>query len=91
MGDEKTDDPEREVRDRIASRMQATEQGSKKESSGEELQRLKAASSRLDQMLRAAAESDLQALRIATARLDQLLVDIGAGKNVITDLKRRRG
>lgn len=90
MGDEdKKEDRDREVRDRIVSLIQTSDQARKKPITGEELETLMTAASRLDQMLRAAADADLQALRIAATRLDRLLVDIGAGKDVTTDLKRR--
>ncbi len=81
---------EREVRDRIVSLMQASEPAPTKQITGEELEKLKTAAKRLDQILKDAADADLQALRIAAARLDQLLKDIGAGKDVTTDLKGRR-
>src|SRR5215467_3799291 len=79
---------DREVRERIASLIQATE-GSRVTVTNEELQTLTAAASRLDQMLKAAADADVQALKNAAARLDQLLSKIGTGKDVSTDLKRR--
>jgi len=79
---------DREVRERIASLIQATE-GSRVTVTNEELQTRTAAASRLDQMLKAAADADVQALKNAAARLDQLLSKIGTGKDVSTDLKRR--
>jgi hypothetical protein len=90
MADEDRGNRERELRDRIVSLMRSTDQARKKQITGEELQALKTAASRLDQMLKAAADADLDALRIATAKLDQLLVDIGAGKKSTTDLKWRQ-
>jgi hypothetical protein len=90
MGDENKKDREREVRDRIAGFMQANEQARKKQVTGEELQTLKAAAGRLDQLLKDTADADLQSLRAAGERLDRLLADIAAGKNVLTDLTRRR-
>lgn len=80
---------ERDVRERIVSLMQATEQARKQQITGEELQKLRAAASRLDEMLKAAEDADLQALRGAAARLDQLLADIGKGKDVTGDFKRQ--
>jgi hypothetical protein len=62
----------------------------KKPITDEEVQKLKAAAARLDQMLKAAVDADGQVLRIAMARLDQLLEDIATGKDVTYDLKRRR-
>jgi hypothetical protein len=81
---------EHDVRDRIASLIRATEQARKKQITGEELQRLKTAASRLDELLNASADEDRKALRTAAARLDQLLAEIGTGKDVSSDLKRRR-
>ncbi len=80
---------ERDVRERILSLMQATEHANKKQITGEELQKLKTAASRLDQMLKAAADADAQALKDAASRLDKLLAEIGARKNGSGDLKRR--
>lgn len=80
---------EQDVRDRIASLIRATEQVSKKEITGEELQRLKSAASRLEEMLKATADADRQALKSAAARLDKMLAEIGTGKDVAGDLKRR--
>jgi len=84
------EDREQDVRERIASLIRATEQARKKQITGEELQRLKAAASRLDELLNAGADADRQALKSAAARLDQLLSEIGTGKDVSSDLKRRR-
>ena len=81
---------EQDVRDRIASLIRATEQVSKKQVTDEELQKLKTAASRLEEMLRAAADADRQALKSAAARLDKMLAEIGTGKDVAGDLKRRR-
>jgi hypothetical protein len=80
---------EREVRERIASLIHATER-SRAPVSDDELQKLKAAASRLDQMLKAVADADAQALKNAAARLDQLLAKIGTGKDVSADVKRKR-
>jgi hypothetical protein len=86
--------PDRDVRERIANLMQSIGKGPKKQIPTEELQKLKSAASRLDQMLKAAANADPQAfdpqaLKSAAARLDQLLSDIRAGKDVTSNLKRR--
>jgi hypothetical protein len=90
MGDENPQDREREVRDRIAGFIQANEQARNKQVTGEELQTLKAAAGRLDQLLRDASDANLQVLKTAATRLDRLLADIAAGKDVVADLKRRR-
>ena len=80
---------EREVRERIMSLMQSIEKGPRKQLTPEEAEKLKNAASRLDQILKAAADADQQALESAAARLDRLLSDIRAGKDVTHDLKRR--
>ncbi|MFZ1141299.1 MAG: hypothetical protein WAN76_19110 [Candidatus Sulfotelmatobacter sp.] len=69
--------------------MQSIEKGPRKQIPAEELQKLKSAAIRLDQMLKAAANADQLALKSAEARLDRLLSDIRAGKDVTSNLKRR--
>jgi hypothetical protein len=86
----KDHDREDDVRERIASLIQATGQPHKKKLTDKELQELKTVASRLDQMLQAAADEDRQVLQSATARLDQLLADLGRGKDVAHALKRRQ-
>jgi hypothetical protein len=81
--------PDREVHERIVNLMQSIGSGPKKQISAEELEKLKSAASRLDQMLKAAANADQQTLKSAAAKLDQLLSDIRAGKDVSSNLKRR--
>ena len=81
--------PDGEVRARIVNQMQSIGNGPQKPISAEELQKLKSAASRLDQMLKAAANADQQTLKSAAAKLDQLLSDIRAGKDVSSNLKRR--
>jgi hypothetical protein len=91
MSNEDQQDQAVDVRERIASLIQATEQARRKQISDDELQKLKTAASRLDEMLKAAADTDAQALRSAAARLDQLLADIDRGKDVTRGFKRREG
>lgn len=80
---------EHDVRERIVSLMQSIGKGPRKQLTAEEAEKLKNAASRLDQILKAAADADQQALRSASARLDRLLSDIRAGKDVTRDLRRR--
>jgi hypothetical protein len=84
------DGRECDVGKRITSLIRSIGQGPKKRFTGEELQTLKTAAGRLDQMLKAAADADRQALTKAAARLDQLLANLRAGKDVGNDLKRRK-
>lgn len=97
MGNDDNQDRERAVRDRIASFMQADEQVQRKQVTHEELQTLRVAARRLDQLLVDAAadeqarreratEEEVQALRAAVARLDQLLTII-ARKEAAPELK----
>ena len=79
-----------DIQEKLLSQIQAGGLVPKKELSAEELQKLKSAASRLDQLLNAAQDADRQALQTAAARLDQLLADIGSGKDVAHALKQRR-
>jgi hypothetical protein len=89
MNSRDNEGPDPDVRERIVNLMQSIGKGGKRQIPAEELQKLKSAASRLDHMLKAAANADQQALRSAAARLDQLLSDIRAGKDVTSNLKRR--
>ena len=84
-------DRKRDIRDRIASQIQAAEHPPSKPVSPEDLQKLHLAARRLDQLLQEAADADREALKIAAARLDDLLREIGKRKDVSHDLKRRQG
>jgi hypothetical protein len=89
MSDEQTQGQERDLGKRIASLIQSIGHGPRKQISGEELEKLKAAVGRLDQMLKDAADADRQALRDAAGRLDRLLGDLRKGKGVTHPLRRR--
>ena len=80
--------PERDVREKISSQMRAIGHTPGKPISSEELQKLKNAANRLDQLLKTNGDADQQKLRDAAARLDQLLSDIRAGKDV--DIRKRK-
>jgi hypothetical protein len=82
MNNENEKGREHDLRQRIVSLIRANEQALKKPITDEEVQKLKAAAARLDQMLKAAVDADGQVLRSAAARLDQLLGDIAGGKDV---------
>jgi hypothetical protein len=99
MSNDDNQDRERNVRDRIATFVQAHKQAKGKQAADEELQTLRRAVGRLDQLLADAAadeqarrkraeEEEAQALRVAAARLDQLLTDI-AKKEAAPELKLR--
>jgi hypothetical protein len=90
MNNENEKGREHDLRQRIVSLIRANEQALKKPIRDEEVQKLKAAAGRLDQMLKAAVDADGEVLRSAAARLDQLLDHITTGKDVADDLKRRR-
>ena len=79
------------MREKIVSLMLSIGQSAKKKQiTSQELQKLKNAAGRLDQMLKASADADRQTLRNASVRLEKLLSDIRKGKDVTNDLKRRR-
>jgi hypothetical protein len=84
------DNQDQELRERIANQLRATESARTAPVTDQELQALKAAASRLDQLLKTGADADAQALRNAAARLDQILAGIGAGKDVTGEITRRR-
>ena len=99
MSNGENQDRERSVRDRIATIVQAHVQARRKQATDEEIQILRRAVGRLDQLLADAAaddqarrkrakEEEAQALRVAAARLDQLLRDI-ARKEAAPELKLR--
>jgi hypothetical protein len=90
MDDETARRRARDVGKRIASLIQSIGQGPEKQITRDEWQKLKDAAERLDQMLKAARDTERQALRDAAGRLDRLLVDIGKGKDVSNQIKRRR-
>jgi hypothetical protein len=90
LGMNNEDNRECEVGKRITSLIRSMGQGPTKRITGEELQTLKTAAGRLDQMLKVAADADRQILRNAAERLDQLLIRIRTGKDVGNDYKRRK-
>jgi len=73
---------------RIARFMRANEVG-KVQVPDQELQRLKAAAQRLDQLLAEVRNLEVQALREATARLDRLLEEVAAGRDLTSSFTRR--
>jgi hypothetical protein len=83
-------DQNRELKERIAILIRAAERAPAPVA-GEELQKLKAAASRLDELLKSAADAEVQSLKEAAARLDQMLANLGKGKDVTGDRKRRDG
>lgn len=89
MSNEDTQDRESEIRERIVSLMRANAQATREPIPSAEVEQLKLAASRLDQMLKASALAENETLRNAAARLDQLLNDIRTGKDLSRNLKRR--
>lgn len=90
MNDEDKQGEARDVGQRIARMIRSIGEGTENQIAGEELQKLKAAANRLDQMLKSAADADREALRNAADRLDRLLVDIRKGKDVTGRLRQSR-
>ena len=81
---------ERGLREKILSVMQSIGRAPSKRTSAEEVQKLRIAASRLDQMLKASADADAQTFKNAIIKLDQYLQDISQGKDYTDVLKRRR-
>lgn len=90
MSSENDQDRERDVRERIAGVLRENEIATKKKIPEAELQTLKAAAGRLDQLLANAADAEAAALKTAAERLDQMLKDLGSGKDLARRLKVRR-
>src|SRR5215475_12762917 len=82
-------DPETDLRKRIVSQIQATGRSRQKTINPEELQALKTAASRLEQLLSEATDADREALKSAAARLEKFLAEISKGKDITPGLKRR--
>ena len=89
MNDKDEQGRERDLKERILRAMRRNEQAPKKQLSVEEKQNLKTAASRLDQILKAAAQADVQSLKNAAARLDQMLENLRQGKELTKQLRRR--
>jgi len=100
MSDDTDHGRQRELRERIASLMQTDPQVRRTDVSQEEAQTLRAASDRLDHLLKGfadaeeaqhqeAREKELQTLRAAAGRLDSLLAGM-TGKGSMPELKVRR-
>jgi len=95
-----TENAQRAIRDRIARFMHTDEQLRPKEVSQEEAQTLRAASGRLERLLKKFTEAEetqrqqdrekeAEALRAAARRLDSLLAGV-TGKATMPELKLRR-
>ena len=84
-------DQQSDLQEKIATQIQAEGLVPRKELTAEELQKLKSAATRLDQLINAAENADRESLKAAAARLEQFLADIATGKDVIAALKRRTG
>ena len=90
MNDEDKQRPDHALRERIVSLMRSNERAHQKAVPEVERQKLKAAVSRLDQMLKQAAAEDAKALGSAVARLDQMLADIDKGKDITGRIRQRK-
>ncbi len=82
--------PEPALAERIKSLMKANEQARRKVVPEDERKKLKAAASRLDQMLQDAAAEEAKALGSAASRLDQMLSDIRKGKDITRRIRLRK-
>jgi len=90
MSTDEKQDEDRTIGERIAEAMRAHESGTRNNISQDELQKLKAAAGRLEQLLSDAADSETEDLKKAASRLDQLLKELGAGKDIAHGFRVRR-
>ncbi len=90
MSADDNQNPERDLRDEIAKRMQSIAQSSPKQVAPDQLRKLRTAATRLDRLLQANADRDNENLRNAAQKLGQLLSKIRKGKDVTQNLKLRR-
>jgi hypothetical protein len=90
MSSDDHQDDARTVGDRIAEVIRSNDLVPKKTLSDDELQMLKTAAGRLDQLLSDAANAETVELKIAVSKLDQLLKNISAGKDIAPALRLRR-
>ncbi len=90
MNSDESQDADRALRERIVSLMKANEQARRKAVPEDERKKLKAAASRLDQMLKYAVDAETQTLSNAASRLDQMLSDIRKGKDITGRIRRRK-
>lgn len=90
MSNENDRNPEQELREKIASRMHSIGHSNSKAVRPEQLQELKTAASRLDQLLKSNADHHQEALKSAAHKLDRLLLKIQKGKDITPDLRRRQ-
>ena len=96
MSTDANNSPQVDVRDRIANFMQTDGQVRPKEMAQEDIQTLRAAAGRLDQLLneieearrKEAREKDMKMLQAATSCLDHLLAGM-TGKEAMPELKLR--
>ena len=70
--------------------MHAHESAARNNISQDELQKLKAAAGRLEQLLADAAGAETEDLKKAASRLDQLLKELGAGKDIAPGFRVRK-
>lgn len=90
MSHEDNRNRELDLRERIASKIRATEQAPRKPITHQEQRQLQAAANRLDKMLQETEDANREALKGAAARLDQILKDIRKGKDITVKVKQRR-
>ncbi|HST10517.1 MAG TPA: hypothetical protein VLL05_09065 [Terriglobales bacterium] len=90
MNSDEKNDQDRTVGERIAEVIRAHDSSGRTSISSEELQNLKAAAGRLEQLLADAADAEKEDLKKAASRLDQLLKDLGKGKDVAPGFRVRR-
>ena len=89
MSTDEKQDQDHTIGERISEVMRAHE-SAPRSMSQDELQKLKAAAGRLEQLLADAAGAETEDLKKAASRLDQLLKELGAGKDIASGFRVRR-
>jgi len=90
MTDQDNQEKQDRLRERIVNLMRANEQARPAPVNQEDIQKLKSAASRLDQMLKDAEDAGREELKNAAARLDRMLLNIGKGKDVSKLIRQRK-
>jgi predicted house-cleaning noncanonical NTP pyrophosphatase (MazG superfamily) len=90
MSDEKNQDNARTIGERISEVIRSKERAPAKHLAPDELNKLKAAAGRLEQLLSDAVNAETEELKTAVSKLETLLKNLGSGKDVAASLRLRK-
>jgi hypothetical protein len=90
MSDENNQDNARTIGERISEVIRAKEHAPAKHLAPDELNKLKAAAGRLEQLLSDAANAETAELKTAVSKLETLLKNLSSGKEIAATLRLRR-